>query len=243
MRIEKIAAASNSHDHAISTVWHNAVKRVQRAPSFRSLLSYQEELWGALWHRFAVSLGNEAEDGCTNGRQQLALNLHIFHVLQTAYGARHDLDASLGARGLHGEGYRGHLFWDEMFMYPMLTLRRPELTRGLLMYRYRLLDEARAMAAAEGYEGAMYPWQAGSDGREETPQSCGTPFPAVDARQLPPAAARLLAIAYSVIRYFEVTQDYTFLSDYGGRCWWRSAGSSSRWPSTTPRRTGTTSTE
>ncbi|WP_147103783.1 beta-phosphoglucomutase family hydrolase [Nesterenkonia populi] len=217
VRIEKIAAASNSHDHAISTVWHNAVKRVQRASSFRELLSYQEEMWGALWHRFAVSLGSDAEEAGTNQRQQLALNLHTFHVLQTANGARHDLDASLGARGLHGEGYRGHLFWDEMFMYPMLTLRRPELTRGLLMYRYRRLDEAREMARAEGYEGAMYPWQAGSDGREETPAELWNPR---SQQWMPDNSHRQrhvsLAIAYSVLRYFEVTQDYTFLSDYGG---------------------------
>lgn len=211
VKIEKIAAASNSHDPAISTVWHNAVKRVQRASSFREMLTYHEEMWGALWHRFAVSIGPG------HSRQQLALNLHTFHVLQTAFGARRDLDASLGARGLHGEGYRGHLFWDEMFMYPMLTLRRPELTRGILMYRYRRLGEARAAARAEGYAGAMFPWQSGSDGREETPTELWNPrsqmwMPDNSHRQRHVS----LAIAYSVLQYFEATQDYTFLSDYGG---------------------------
>ncbi|GAA1810762.1 beta-phosphoglucomutase family hydrolase [Nesterenkonia flava] len=211
VKIEKIAAVSNSHDHAISTVWHNAVKRVQRASRFRELLTYHEEMWGALWHRFAVSIGPG------HSRQQLALNLHTFHVLQTAFGARRDLDASLPARGLSGEGYRGHLFWDEMFMYPMLTLRRPELTRGILMYRFRRLSEARAAARAEGYEGAMFPWQAGSDGREETPTELWNPrsqmwMPDNSHRQRHVS----LAIAYSVLQYFEATQDYTFLSDYGG---------------------------
>ncbi|WP_150461538.1 beta-phosphoglucomutase family hydrolase [Nesterenkonia ebinurensis] len=210
VRIEKIAAASNSHDHAISTVWHNAVKRVQRATGFRQMLTYHEEMWGALWHRFAVSIGSG------HSRQQLALNLHTFHVLQTAFGARRDLDASLPARGLSGEGYRGHLFWDELFMYPMLTLRRPELTRGILMYRFRRLGEARATARTEGYAGAMFPWQAGSDGREETPSELWNPrsqmwMPDHSHRQRHVS----LAIAYSVLQYFEATQDYTFLSDYG----------------------------
>ena len=210
VKVEKIAAVSNSHDHAISTVWHNAVKRVQRASEFRELLTYHEEMWGVLWHRFAVSIGSEPS------RQQMALNLHTFHVLQTAFGARRDLDAGLGARGLHGEGYRGHLFWDEMFIYPMLTLRRPEMTRGLLMYRYRRLGEARAMARADGHSGAMYPWQAGSDGREETPSELWNPrshmwMPDNSHRQRHVS----LAIAYSVLQYFEATQDYTFLSDYG----------------------------
>lgn len=211
VRIEKIAAASNSHDHAISTVWHNAVKRVQRASNFRELLTYHEEMWGTIWHRFAVSIGPQ------HSRQQLAMNLHTFHVLQTAFGARRDLDASLPARGLSGEGYRGHLFWDEMFMYPMLTLRRPELTRGILMYRFRRLTEARAMARAAGYQGAMFPWQSGSDGREETPEELWNPR---SQEWMPDNSHRQrhvsLAIAYSVLQYFEATQDYTFLSDYGG---------------------------
>ncbi|RJN32478.1 beta-phosphoglucomutase family hydrolase [Nesterenkonia natronophila] len=208
--LEKIGAASSSHDHAVSTVWHNAVKRVQRATSFRQMLTYHEEMWGTLWHRFAVSIGPG------HSRQQLALNLHTFHMLQTAFGARRDLDASLPARGLSGEGYRGHLFWDELFMYPMLTLRRPELTRGILMYRFRRLGEARAAARAEGYAGAMFPWQAGSDGREETPTELWNPR---SQMWMPDHSHRQrhisLAVAYSVLQYFEATQDYTFLSDYG----------------------------
>lgn len=57
------------------------------------------------------------------------------------------LDAGLPARGLHGEGYRGHIFWDELFVYPMLTLRRPELTRAFLLYRYRRRAAHRAARA------------------------------------------------------------------------------------------------
>jgi trehalose/maltose hydrolase-like predicted phosphorylase len=71
-------------------------------------------------------------------------------------------------RGLHGEAYRGHVFWDEVFVFPFLNLRMPEITRALLLYRYRRLDEARAAARAAGYGDAMFPWQRGSNGREET---------------------------------------------------------------------------
>jgi alpha,alpha-trehalase len=72
------------------------------------------------------------------------------------------------ARGLHGEAYRGHIFWDELYIFPFLQLRIPEITRALLMYRYRRLDEARRNAREQGFKGALYPWQSGSDGREET---------------------------------------------------------------------------
>jgi alpha,alpha-trehalase len=108
------------------------------------------------------------------------------------------------------------VFWDELFIFPFLSLRLPEITRALLMYRYRRLDEARAAARKAGYDGAMYPWQSGSDGREETQRL-----------HLNPKSGRWIsdksnlqrhvnaAIAYNVWQYFQVTQDMEFLSFYG----------------------------
>ena len=79
-----------------------------------------------------------------------------------------ELDAGIPARGWHGEGYRGHIFWDELFIFPLLNLHLPMLARALLLNRHRRLDEARWAARQAGFRGAMYPWQSGSDGREET---------------------------------------------------------------------------
>ncbi|PXA80622.1 beta-phosphoglucomutase family hydrolase [Auritidibacter sp. NML120636] len=229
LSLEKIAAMTTSRDHAISTPAINSSKRINRVKSFRDLLSYHEKMWGVLWSKFAVEIDFGRPIDITRTapvdtmasdrpllRHQLALNVHTFHVLQTVFGNREELDASVPARGLHGEGYRGHLFWDELYIHPMLILRRPEYTRGLLLYRYRRLGEARAMAAAEGYDGAMYPWQSGSDGREETPTELWNPrsqmwMPDNSHRQRHVS----LAIAYSVLRYLEATHDESFLSDYG----------------------------
>jgi len=163
-----------------------------------------------LWDDFAITVTAAAQAG-------LALNLHTFHVLQTTAGACVDLDAGLGARGLHGEGYRGHVFWDEMFVYPMLTLRQPQLTRDLLAYRHRRLDAARATARAHGMPGAMFPWQSGSDGREQTPTQLYNP---ISGRWLADNSRRQrhvgLAIAYSVIQYHQATGDIGFLTETGG---------------------------
>jgi trehalose/maltose hydrolase-like predicted phosphorylase len=72
------------------------------------------------------------------------------------------------ARGWTGEASQGHIFWDELFIFPFLNYRVPEITRSLLLYRYRRLGETRAAARSAGLQGAMFPWQSGSDGQEET---------------------------------------------------------------------------
>ena len=98
----------------------------------------------------------------------MLLRLNMFHLLQAVSLHSIGLDIGVPARGWTGEAYEGHVFWDELFIFPFFNYRMPEITRSLLMYRYRRLDEARAAARGAGYEGAMFPWQSGSDGQEET---------------------------------------------------------------------------
>lgn len=77
---------------------------------------------------------------------------------------------SVGAKGLTGEGYKGHVFWDtEMFVMPFFTSLFPEVSKNLLQYRYDRLDGARKKAGECGYEGALYPWESAATGKEETP--------------------------------------------------------------------------
>src|SRR5690606_40554510 len=94
--------------------------------------------------------------------------LNILHLLQAVSLNSIGLDIGVPARGWTGEAYQGHIFWDELFIFPFLTFRTPEITRSLLMYRYRRLNEARAAAKDAGFEGALFPWQSGSDCQEET---------------------------------------------------------------------------
>jgi alpha,alpha-trehalase len=127
-----------------------------------------------------------------------------------------DLDVGVPSRGWHGEAYRGHIFWDELFIFPFLNLRIPEITRSLLMYRYRRINEARAAAKAEGYGGAMYPWQSGSNGREETQKIHLNPK---SGRWIPDGSRHQrhvnAAIAYNICQYYQATHDMEFLSFYG----------------------------
>jgi alpha,alpha-trehalase len=146
----------------------------------------------------------------------MVLHLHIFHLLQTTSRNTIDLDVGVPARGLHGEAYRGHVFWDELFIFPYLNLHLPELVRSLLLYRYRRLPEARWAAQQEGFEGAMFPWQSGSNGREEAQVVHLNPR---SGRWLPDASHLQrhinVAIAYSLWQYYQVTGDIEFIANYG----------------------------
>jgi HAD superfamily hydrolase (TIGR01509 family) len=208
--LEKVVAVATSRDPAITTATEAACFHLRQAGDFEALLAEHARAWSALWEDFAVTVTAGPLTG-------LALNLHTFHVLQTVAGTSRDLDVGIGARGLHGEGYQGHVFWDEQFVYPLLTLRRPELTRNLLAYRYRRLQTARTSAAAAGLPGAMFPWQSASDGRDVTPVKTYNPL---SGQWLADTSHRQrhvgLAIAYSVVQHYQATGDIGFLTEIGG---------------------------
>jgi beta-phosphoglucomutase family hydrolase len=209
VRVEKIVIVSTSRDRAIASPALAVTTWIHRVADTAELEAAHERKWQILWDEFAVQMR-------TDERQSLALNLNTFHVLQTVADVDSDLDAGVPARGLHGEGYRGHVFWDEMFVYPILTLRRPDLSRALLGYRYRRLNEARAMAQAAGFEGAMFPWQSGIDGREVTPTEL---FNTRSGRWMPDYSHHQrhvgLAIAYSVWQYYQAAGDVDYLIHQG----------------------------
>jgi alpha,alpha-trehalase len=217
--IEKVVALYTSRDRTISEPGLEARTAIGRGGRFADLLEAHALAWEHLWRAFGMDLVVEA-DPVVPGNGALAtaalVRLHIFHLLQTASPHTKELDVGVPARGLHGEAYRGHVFWDEVFVFPFLNLRMPEITRALLLYRYRRLPEARVAARAAGYRGAMFPWQSGSNGREET-----------DTQFFNPRSGRWMAdhshlqrhvgaaIAYNVWQYYEVTADLEFLVDYG----------------------------
>lgn len=207
--VEKLVSVYTSRDVAISECGLEARKDVGRAPGFGKLLEPHVLAWDHLWQDCRIGM-----DG--GDRSALILNLHIFHLLQTVSKNTVDLDVGVPARGLHGEAYRGHIFWDELFIFPFLNLRLPELTRTLLQYRYRRLKEARWAARQAGCEGAVFPWQSSSDGREESQTLHLNPR---SGRWIPDNSHLQrhinIAIAYNVWFYYEVTEDVSFLSSYG----------------------------
>lgn len=211
VRAEKIVALHTSRDRAITEAGLEANRTLGHAGCFDALLAAQEIAWRHLWDECDIELTDGTADDT-----ELKARLHIFHLLQTASPHIIDLDVGVPARGWHGEAYRGHIFWDELFVFPFLSLRLPMLTRALLRYRYRRLPEARRAARAAGFEGAMFPWQSGSNGREETQHLHLNPK---SGRWNPDNTHRQRhinsAIAYNVWQYYQATEDHEFIYVYG----------------------------
>ncbi|MFF0575431.1 glycoside hydrolase family 65 protein [Streptosporangium saharense] len=207
--VDKIVALYTSRDRAIASCEEAARTAVERAGSFEELLGRHTRAWARLWERAHVTAGDSDV--------QQVLNLYVFHLLQTVSPHVAGLDAGLPARGLHGEAYRGHVFWDEVFAFPFLAPRFPEITEALLRYRWRRLPEARWAARHAGYAGAMFPWQSASDGREETQTLHLNPR---SGRWLPDNSHLQrhvgLAVACNVWRHHEATGDSAFLAGPGG---------------------------
>ncbi|HEX6758837.1 MAG TPA: beta-phosphoglucomutase family hydrolase [Propionibacteriaceae bacterium] len=208
--VDKTVALFTSRDRAIASPRLAALAELAQAPhGLDDLLPDHETAWSRLWQRFAIQLDADRTT-------QLVLNLHVFHLLQSVSPHTAELDAGVPARGLHGEGYRGHVFWDELFVLPLLTPHLPWVSRGLLDYRHRRLDAARQAAVAAGLAGAMFPWQSGSDGREETPQQLYNPR---SGRWMPDNSRRQrhvgLAVAYNAWQYYQTTGDTVWLAHRG----------------------------
>lgn len=214
LTVEKIVALFTSRDEAISECGLASRREVARAPRFEVLVRQHSLAWEHLWDRFDMEIGFDASSELEQSRT--LLHLHIFHLLQSVSLQTIELDVGVPSRGWHGEAYRGHIFWDELFIFPLLNLRIPEITRTLLRYRYRRLEEARIAAREAGLNGAMYPWQSGSSGREESQKIHYNP---ASGRWIPDNS-RLqrhvnAAIAYNVWQYYQVTGDMEFLMFYG----------------------------
>ncbi|OBJ05570.1 trehalose-phosphatase [Mycobacterium alsense] len=206
---EKVATVFTGRDTAISEPASAARQHLDAAGRYADLHRAHARAWARVWEQCDIGLAD-------NAPALRVLRLHLVHLLQTISPHTAELDAGVPARGLHGEAYRGHVFWDSLFVSPVLSLRMSNVSRSLLLYRYRRLPEARRAARRAGYLGAMYPWQSGSDGREVSQEVHLNPQ---SGRWIPDASARAhhvgLAVAYNTWQHYQVTGDRQFLIDYG----------------------------
>lgn len=175
------------------------------------LLAESSARWRDMWQRSRVVVDSD------NARDQHALDFALYHLF--AMTPTHGERCSIAAKGLTGEGYKGHIFWDtEVFLLPFHLMTQPQVARSLLSYRWHNLAGARAKAVKNGYAGALFPWESAWSGEEETPE-----FAAINIRTgLRQKVASALAehhlvadIAWAVESYYQATGDEAFMRERG----------------------------
>ncbi|HEY9716539.1 MAG TPA: glycosyl hydrolase family 65 protein, partial [Trichormus sp.] len=212
--LKKVVSICSSRDPATSEPGLAARRILEDAADFSALMAEQTDIWGNYWRHFDLFI--ETTEEHSKMLPSLVVHLNSFHAMQAASSNIVDFDCGIPARGLTGEGYQGHIFWDDLFMFSFINMRTPNITRALLKYRYRRLPEARKIAASMGARGACFPWQSGSTGREETPPLVWIP----ELNHWAPDHTHLeihvnAAIAYNIWQYYQVTESLDFMHSYG----------------------------
>jgi beta-phosphoglucomutase family hydrolase len=207
--LEKSVAIYTSKKDDSQQPLNQAISLVSAQTRFEDLAQASANAWQSIWQKIDVQLDGSRID-------QKLIRLHLYHLIVSASPHNKDIDASFTARGLHGEAYRGHIFWDELFILPFYNIHYPETAKSTLMYRYNRLTAAKEYAALYGYKGAMFPWQSGSDGREETQIVHLNPLTGHWGDDYSSLQRHVsLAIAYNVWQYVNTTADTEFLRHYG----------------------------
>ena len=190
------SALRNGEAAAVSAAEEETLRLCADAPDFETLLRDQSERLDAFWQRAGLSI--EGDDALLQG-----LRFNLFHLFQSA---GRDGRTNICAKGLTGEGYEGHYFWDtEAYMFPVFLHNEPSVARKLLEYRHFILPQARERARVLGHaKGALYPWRT-IDGEE-----CSAYFPAGTAQIHIDGD-----IAHAVRAYYDATEDLDFLTDCG----------------------------
>ncbi|CQR25257.1 Kojibiose phosphorylase [Streptococcus varani] len=180
--------------------------------SFDDLLSESAKEWQKIWDKHPIKIETK------NFRDQIAIRFaqYHLHVMTPA----HDERMNIGAKGMSGEGYKGHTFWDtEIFMLPYFSFTHPEIAKSLVTYRYLGLDGAHKKATSNGYEGAQYPWEAAwpTDG-EVTPVWGAADIVTGQATKIWSGFIEqhiTSDVAFGIKQYLDVTGDDTFAREKG----------------------------
>ncbi|HYW34733.1 MAG TPA: hypothetical protein VE868_04930 [Balneolaceae bacterium] len=167
-----------------------------RLQGLNHLIRRHRQAWKKLWSSRIIVRGNASDQRAIN----FALyNLYSYIRRGTAY--------SISPMGLSSPGYNGHIFWDaEIWMYPSLLVLHPQIAKSMLNYRYKRLKAAKQKARANGFRGAMFPWESDGTGQEATPVWALTG----------PFEQHITAdIAIACWNYFRVTHDMKWLKNKG----------------------------
>lgn len=198
IQLNKFCSYYSSRDYpesALLTLSRQTLAQAQ-ASGFAALAQAQAAYLADFWAQADVQI-------CGDDALQQGMHFNQFHLLQSV---GRDGNTNIAAKGLTGEGYEGHYFWDtEIYIFPFFLYNKPEIAKKLLEYRYQYLPQARARARQMAHaSGALYPW------RTIAGEECSSYFPAGTAQYHINAD-----IAYSIKLYMQATGDTDFLLKQG----------------------------
>ncbi|PAE31557.1 glycoside hydrolase family 65 protein [Bacillus sp. 7884-1] len=178
---------------------------------YEALLEKSANAWRVFWQQKGIEIHSSDEF------DQTAMDFALYHM--EIMTPAHDERFSVGAKGLTGEGYKGHVFWDtEIFIAPFHLFTEPETAKKLLRYRYLHLRQAKEKAAQNGYEGALFPWESALSGKEETPEFAAINIRTGTRQKVASALSEhhiVADIAFAVVQYFQNTLDEEFMRNEG----------------------------
>ncbi|MXR07562.1 glycoside hydrolase family 65 protein [Mycoplasma hyorhinis] len=228
--LEKLMSVHSSVDGKHSLLDKQQVK--QRADEKHQLLlnsRYKtlkkasiEKMHQRIWNQFFVQIEGQDQQ---SKYDLLALDFAIFHL--NGFVPRHSTNMNVGAKGLSGEGYQGHTYWDtEFFINPIYLFNEPKIVKNLLTYRYKGIKGARAKAKEvkerqqeSNLEGAQFPWEMAWPTDGEVCPYWGQ-VDVVSGKQVPIASRRQeihvsADIAYAVNQYYQISKDEEFMNKMG----------------------------
>ncbi|QBI04179.1 glycoside hydrolase family 65 protein [Pseudoduganella albidiflava] len=198
VRATKYVSYHTSRDYPESELLprSRALLDAARRDGFDALAARQADYLADFWRQADVEI-----DG--DDLLQQGIRFNQYHLLQSA---GRDGKTNISAKGVTGEGYEGHYFWDtEIYIFPFFLYNKPEIARALLEYRWAGLEAARRRARQMSHpKGALYPW------RTIAGEECSAYFPAGTAQYHINAD-----IAYSIRQYLDATGDDDWMRAHG----------------------------
>jgi trehalose/maltose hydrolase-like predicted phosphorylase len=205
--VERLVAFAADPDRTPSTDEVLGALDDLREAGFDRLLAEHRAAWAARWRDAEVTIDGDPD-------AQLAARFALFHLMASVPTMG---EATVGARGLSGPAYAGHVFWDaDVYMLPPLAATWPAAARSMLEYRIRRLDAARGVAAGWHLAGARFPWESAGQGTDVTPRLARLPGGGLVPIRTGDHEEHITAdVAWAAWQYYQWTGDRAFLAGRG----------------------------
>lgn len=205
IQLIKFAAYHTSRSAPVKKLFTRAGWSLDRAikDGFKTLLESQRRYMDNFWQHSDMKIDAKSEEKETNTDEfQQALRWNLFQILQASARAER---TGIPAKGLTGQTYEGHYFWDtEIYVLPFITYTNPRIARNLLRFRHSMLDSARQRARELNQKGALFPWRTINGEEASANYVAGTAQYHINAD-----------IMYALRKYVEITDDKALLFNEG----------------------------